>query len=68
MAPRSPLSPPRRGAVTWASAQERMVAMIEAIGLEPVIDEVYGLEQAGRALQDLASGGHFGKLAIDFMR
>lgn len=54
--------------VASLEAHERMVAAIEAIGLEPVIDEVYGFEQAGQALQALASGGHFGKLAIDFAR
>ncbi len=28
----------------------------------------YGFDQAGQALQALASGSHFGKLAIDFAR
>lgn len=47
-------------------AHERMVAAIEATGLEPVIDRVYGFGQLREAFEDLAAGRHFGKLAIDF--
>ena len=45
---------------------ERMVAAIEATGLEPVIDHVYGLDQLREAFEHLVAGRHFGKLAIDF--
>lgn len=47
-------------------AHERMVTAIEASGLEPVIDHVYGFGQLREAFDHLASGRHFGKLAIDF--
>jgi NADPH:quinone reductase-like Zn-dependent oxidoreductase len=45
---------------------ERMVAAIEATGLEPVIDRVYGFGQVRQAFEHLVAGRHFGKLAIDF--
>lgn len=45
---------------------ERMVAAIEATGLEPVIDRVYGFGQVREAFEHLVAGRHFGKLAIDF--
>ncbi|MEI7036492.1 NAD(P)-dependent alcohol dehydrogenase [Fulvimonas yonginensis] len=45
---------------------ERMVAAIEATGLKPVIDHVYGFAQLREAFEHLAAGRHFGKLAIDF--
>jgi NADPH:quinone reductase-like Zn-dependent oxidoreductase len=45
---------------------ERMVAAIEATGLEPVIDHVYGFGQVREAFEHLVAGRHFGKLAIDF--
>ena len=47
-------------------AHERMVAAIEASGLEPVIDRVYGFGQLREAFEHLVAGRHFGKLAIDF--
>ena len=49
-------------------AHERMVAAIEATGLEPVIDHVYGFGQLREAFEHLVTGRHFGKLAIDFNR
>lgn len=49
-------------------AHERMVAAIEASGLEPVIDHVYGFGQLREAFEQLVAGRHFGKLAIDFNR
>jgi NADPH:quinone reductase-like Zn-dependent oxidoreductase len=49
-------------------AHERMVAAIEATGLEPVIDHVYGFGQLREAFEHMAAGRHFGKLAIDFNR
>jgi len=45
---------------------EQMVAAIEATGLEPVIDHVYGFTQLRAAFEHLVAGRHFGKLAIDF--
>jgi len=45
---------------------ERMVAAIEATGLAPVIDRVYGFGQLREAFGHLVAGRHFGKLAIDF--
>jgi NADPH:quinone reductase-like Zn-dependent oxidoreductase len=45
---------------------ELMVAAIEATGLEPVIDRVYGFGQVREAFEHLVAGRHFGKLAIDF--
>jgi NADPH:quinone reductase-like Zn-dependent oxidoreductase len=45
---------------------ERMVTAIEATGLEPVIDQVYGFGQLREAFEHLVAGRHFGKLAIDF--
>jgi NADPH:quinone reductase-like Zn-dependent oxidoreductase len=47
---------------------ERMVTAIEATGLEPVIDQVYGFGQLREAFEHLVAGRHFGKLAIDFSR
>jgi NADPH:quinone reductase-like Zn-dependent oxidoreductase len=49
-------------------AHERMVAAIEASGLEPLIDHVYGFGQLREAFEHMAAGRHFGKLAIDFSR
>jgi NADPH:quinone reductase-like Zn-dependent oxidoreductase len=45
---------------------ERMVTAIEATGLEPVVDHVYGFGQLREAFEHLVAGRHFGKLAIDF--
>jgi len=47
---------------------EQMVAAIEATGLEPVIDHVYGFGQLREAFEHLVAGRHFGKLTIDFNR
>jgi NADPH:quinone reductase-like Zn-dependent oxidoreductase len=49
-------------------AHERMVAAIEATGLEPVIDRVYGFAELREAFEHLVAGRHFGKLTIDFNR
>ena len=54
--------------VASLEAHERMVAAIEAGGLEPVIDHVYGFGQLREAFEQLGTGRHFGKLAIDFAR
>jgi NADPH:quinone reductase-like Zn-dependent oxidoreductase len=45
---------------------ERMNAAIAQSGLEPVIDRVYGFEQLRDAFELMATGKHFGKIAIDF--
>jgi len=47
---------------------EQMVAAIEATGLEPVVDRIFGFGQLREALEHLVAGRHFGKLAIDFSR
>lgn len=52
--------------VASLEAHEQMVAAIEATGLEPVIDHVYGFGQLREAFEQLVAGRHFGKLAIDF--
>jgi NADPH:quinone reductase-like Zn-dependent oxidoreductase len=52
--------------VASLEAHEQMVAAIEATGLQPVIDRVYGFGQLREAFEHLAAGRHFGKLAIDF--
>ncbi|MGH8183717.1 MAG: zinc-dependent alcohol dehydrogenase family protein [Rhodanobacteraceae bacterium] len=52
--------------VASLEAHERMVAAIEATGLEPVLDHVYGFGQLREAFEHMAAGRHFGKLAIDF--
>jgi NADPH:quinone reductase-like Zn-dependent oxidoreductase len=47
---------------------ERMNAAIEQSKLEPVIDRVYGFEQLREAFDLMATGKHFGKIAIDFSK
>jgi NADPH:quinone reductase-like Zn-dependent oxidoreductase len=54
--------------VASLEAHEQMVAAIEATGLEPVVDHVYGFGQLREAFEQLVAGRHFGKLAIDFSR
>jgi NADPH:quinone reductase-like Zn-dependent oxidoreductase len=54
--------------VASLETHEQMVAAIEAIGLQPVIDHVYGFAQLREAFEQLVAGRHFGKLAIDFNR
>lgn len=43
---------------------EAMNRAIEAAALEPVVDRVFPFDQAGAAFAHLASGQHFGKIAI----
>ena len=43
---------------------EAMVRFVEDRGLRPVIDRVFPFEQAPAAFAHLASGSHFGKVAI----
>lgn len=47
---------------------ERMAAAVEYSRLEPVIDRVFGFEELREAFELMASGKHFGKIAIDFTR
>jgi NADPH:quinone reductase-like Zn-dependent oxidoreductase len=44
---------------------EEMNRAIEANGLRPAIDEIFPLELAPKALQNMQSGGHFGKIVIE---
>jgi NADPH:quinone reductase-like Zn-dependent oxidoreductase len=43
---------------------EAMMRCVETHGIRPPISGRYGMAQAATALQDLADGGHFGKLVI----
>lgn len=43
---------------------EAMVLAMEVAKLEPVIDRVFGFEEARAAYQHLASGRHFGKVVV----
>ena len=43
---------------------EEMNAKIEASGLKPVIDRVFGFDQAKEALRYMESGSHFGKIVV----
>ena len=43
---------------------ERMARAFEAQKLEPIVDRVFGFEEAPAALKHLASGAHFGKVGI----
>ena len=47
---------------------EDMVAAIDAHGIRPVVDHVYGFEEAPESLRAMEGAGHFGKLVIDFTR
>lgn len=48
------------------SSFEEMNAAIEAWKLEPVVDRVFARDEFRGAYEALASGGHFGKIAIRF--
>ncbi len=43
---------------------ESMMACVQAHGIRPPIARRYAMEDAAAALQDLADGGHFGKLVV----
>lgn len=47
---------------------ERMVPALEAIGLRPVLDAVYGFGELRQAFEHLATGSHFGKIGINFAK
>jgi len=42
------------------------VRAVEALQLKPVIDRTYPLEQIADAFRLQKSGGHFGKIALEF--
>ncbi|CAB3639278.1 zinc-dependent alcohol dehydrogenase family protein [Achromobacter pestifer] len=43
---------------------EDVARFVEVAGIKPVIDQVYGFDEARAAFEHLASGGHFGKIVI----
>lgn len=43
----------------------RMLRFVESCGVMPVIDSTYSLANARQAFERLATGDHFGKIAID---
>jgi NADPH:quinone reductase-like Zn-dependent oxidoreductase len=43
---------------------EAMNAAIAANAIKPVIDKVFGFDDAQAAYQHMASGAHFGKIVI----
>jgi NADPH:quinone reductase-like Zn-dependent oxidoreductase len=43
---------------------EALVRAIDASGIEPIVDRVFGFEDARAAYEHLASGRHFGKVVI----
>ncbi|MFF7709796.1 zinc-binding dehydrogenase [Pseudomonas sp. NPDC007930] len=46
--------------------QQDYIAALEQGGVRPVIDRTYGLEQLAEAFAHQASGGHFGKLCLQW--
>ena len=46
------------------SMLERLSRAIDRLGVEPVIDDVFELRDASRALAKLAAGTHFGKIVV----
>ena len=46
--------------------QEDMVRAIDANGLKPVVDRIFGLDALGEAFRYQASKSHFGKIALEF--
>lgn len=44
---------------------ERMVGMIEHLGIQPVIDKAFAMQDAAAALEYLRSGRHLGKIVIE---
>lgn len=47
--------------------RERLVEMLgfyEEKGIRPVVDRVFGFEDAGEAVGYLFDGGHFGKVVV----
>jgi len=46
--------------------QANMVRAIDATGFKPVIDRSFGLGEIAEAFRHQASGGHFGKICLEF--
>jgi NADPH:quinone reductase-like Zn-dependent oxidoreductase len=46
--------------------QQDYVAALEQTGLRPVIDRSFPLEQLADAFRFQESGGHFGKIAVEW--
>ena len=46
--------------------QADMVRAIDATGFKPVIDRSFGLDEIAEAFRHQASGGHFGKICLEF--
>jgi NADPH:quinone reductase-like Zn-dependent oxidoreductase len=46
--------------------QQDFMRAIDAIGLKPVIDRTFPLEAIGEAFRLEASGGHFGKICLEY--
>jgi NADPH:quinone reductase-like Zn-dependent oxidoreductase len=44
---------------------ERMIAMIEHLGIKPVIDKVFAMRDIAAAFEYLKSGAHLGKVVIE---
>lgn len=43
---------------------EEMLKLYEQTGIRPVVDKVFGFEEAGEAMKYLAGGSHFGKVVV----
>jgi NADPH:quinone reductase-like Zn-dependent oxidoreductase len=43
---------------------EDVTQLVDSAGIAPVIDRVYGFDEAPAAFERLASGRHFGKIVI----
>jgi len=43
---------------------ERMICMVEHLGIRPVIDEVFEMQDIAAAFEYLKSGCHIGKIII----
>ncbi len=53
-------------AVGSREMQEDMVASIDINGLKPIIDKSFGFDELGDAFRYQASGGHFGKIVLEW--
>jgi len=61
-----PLAPLRYQDIRVGSVEmfERMIGMIEHLGIRPVIDQTFEMQDVGAALEYLRSGQHVGKVII----
>jgi NADPH:quinone reductase-like Zn-dependent oxidoreductase len=44
---------------------DKVMRFVDGSGVKPVVDRVFGFEQAGEAYRYMASGSHFGKVVIE---